>query len=305
MAAPSSSPLLALTVGDPAGIGPEVVARALSDPRLPKGFRYEVIGPEPGKKFAPGKSTVASARAALRALEQAADGAGRETYAAIVTGPVQKETIARLVPGFIGQTEWLAQRCGQSAKAAVMVLTDPRLTVALATTHCALRDALRHLTPDRIVYTALETERFLRWRGIKKPKLTLAGINPHAGENGLFGDEEKRILAPALKRLRRFGIEIIGPHSPDTVFYRASQGDFHAVICAYHDQGLIPFKLLAFSTGVNVTLGLPIIRTSPDHGTALDLAGKNRADHRSMLAAIRLATQLVRAKNNDKPRSLT
>jgi 4-hydroxythreonine-4-phosphate dehydrogenase len=214
----------------------------------------------------------------------------------MVTGPVQKETIAQLEPGFVGQTEFLARRCALPDDAAVMVLTDPKLTVALCSNHCSLREALRKLAPKRIIYVAEQTAAFLRQRGVARPRLALAGVNPHAGESGLFGDEETRVLQPALDQLRRAGCDIAGPFSPDTVFHHAVRGDFDAVLCAYHDQGLIPFKLLAFHTGVNVTLGLPIIRTSPDHGTALDLAGRGRADHRSMLAAVRLAARLAKSR---------
>jgi 4-hydroxythreonine-4-phosphate dehydrogenase len=211
----------------------------------------------------------------------------------MVTGPVQKETITPLEPHFVGQTELLARRYGLPDSAAVMVLTDPKLTVALCTHHCALREALQQLTAERIVHVAQQVGPFLQLRGTARPRLALAGVNPHAGEGGMFGDEEKRILQPALNELRRAGVDITGPHSPDTVFHRAINGAFDAVICAYHDQGLIPFKLVAFHTGVNITLGLPLIRTSPDHGTALDIAGKGVADHRSMLAAVQLACNLV------------
>ncbi len=287
-------PIIALTLGDPAGIGPEVIAKTLRDPRLPRGFRYQVLGRR--GKIRPGKSTRASARIALDALEAAVQGCRDRRFAAMVTGPVQKETIARLEPGFVGQTEFLARRCGLPDDAAVMVLTDPKLTVALCTNHCSLRDALRRLSPKRIVYVAERTIDFLRRRGVARPRLALAGVNPHAGEHGLFGNEEARVLQPALDTLRRAGADIAGPFSPDTVFHHAVRGDFDAVLCAYHDQGLIPFKLVAFATGVNVTLGLPIIRTSPDHGTALDLAGRGVADHRSLLAAVRLAARLARPR---------
>lgn len=287
-----SAPLIAITLGDPAGIGPEVVAKALRHPRLPKGFCYEIIGVSTGPGVRPGQATLASARSALRALDQAARGCREGRYAAMVTGPVQKETIARLRPGFVGQTEFLAETCGQPDDA-VMILTDPRLTVALCTHHCSLAQALRRLKPKRIVRTARELDAFLKKIGIAQPRLALAAINPHAGENGLFGDEEERLQAPALKQLQGEGIAISGPHSADTLFYQATQGAYDGVVCAYHDQGLIPFKLVAFTTGVNFTAGLPLIRTSPDHGTALALAGRGVADAHSMLAAIRLACRLV------------
>jgi 4-hydroxythreonine-4-phosphate dehydrogenase len=292
---PSSQlPAIAITLGDPAGIGPEVVAKTLRDTRLPRGFRFEIFGKSQGKIVMPGKSSRTSARIALRALEEAVQGCREERFVAVVTGPVQKETIAQLQPDFVGQTEFLARSCERPDDDAVMVLTDTKLTVALCTQHCSLRDALKRLTSGRIVYVAQKTAEFLQQRGVTKPRLALAGVNPHAGEHGLFGDEEARVLQPALDALRGAGHAVTGPHSPDTVFLQALHGDFDAVICAYHDQGLIPFKLVAFQTGVNVTLGLPIIRTSPDHGTALDIAGKGAADHRSMLAAVQLACRLAR-----------
>jgi 4-hydroxythreonine-4-phosphate dehydrogenase len=290
-------PAIAITLGDPAGIGPEVVAKTLRDPRLPAGFRYEVLGRKKGPGLHAGQSTRASARIALAALKEAARGCLDGRFAAMVTGPVQKETLAQIAPGFVGQTEFLARACGLPDEAAVMVLTDPRLTVALCTNHCSIRDALRRLTSKRIVDVTEKVLAFLRQRGITEPCVALAGVNPHAGEHGLFGDEEQRLLQPALDALHRAGRKnVTGPHSPDAVFHQARAGAFHAVVCAYHDQGLIPFKLVAFATGVNVTLGLPIVRTSPDHGTALDIAGRGIADHRSMLAAVRLACRLARSK---------
>ena len=209
---------------------------------------------------------------------------------------MNKEALDAIAPGFVGQTEFLARACGLPDGRAVMTLTDPRLTVALCTAHCSLRDALRRLTAPRIVHVTRVVHAFLRSSGIARPRLALAAINPHAGENGLFGDEEKRLLVPAVKTLARENIAVtVAP--ADSLFHQAARRKaFDAVICAYHDQGLIPFKLLAFDTGVNLTLGLPLIRTSPDHGTALELAGKGRADHRSMLAAVRLACRLARAR---------
>jgi len=283
---------IAITLGDPAGIGPEVVGKALRDSLLPRGFQFEVLGNATG--HTPGRPTLKSARVAWRALNQAVEGCRSGRFSAMVTGPVQKETLAKVSPGFVGQTEFLARACALPDDTAVMVLTDPKLTVALGTNHCSLRDALQRLTPERLVYVATITDCFLRQLGIAKPRLGLAQINPHGGENGLFGDEEARLIAPALGQSKKLGF-VIEAAPADTIFHRAVRKKaFDAVICAYHDQALIPFKLVAFETGVNVTLGLPIIRTSPDHGTALDLAGRGVADHRSMLAAIRLACRLVR-----------
>ena len=297
-----SLPIIAITLGDPAGIGPEVVAKTLRDPRLPKGFRYQVLGAKNGQVIRAGKLSKTSARTALKALEDAARGCLEGRYAAMVTGPVHKESLAGISPDFVGQTEFLARACGLPDEAAVMVLTDPKLTVALCTNHCTLRSALTRLTPERIVAVTKITKWFLQESGSPMPRLAFAGINPHMGEGGLFGDEDFRIVRPAVVKLAAEKIKLA--HAPaDTVFYYAvKKKAFDAVICAYHDQGLIPFKLVAFESGVNVTLGLPIIRTSPDHGTALEIAGKNRADHRSMLAAVRLACRLVTAKKNQENR---
>ncbi len=291
-------PTIAITLGDPAGIGPEVVAKTLRDPRLrkEKGFRFEVLGKEQGAGIQPGRLTRTSARVALKALEEAAQGCIEGRFAAMVTGPVHKLAISLIQPDFVGQTEFLARACGLPDDDAVMVLTDPKLTVALCTNHCSLKDALARLTPERIVDVTKITRQFLRQCGIAKPSLAFAGVNPHMGEGGLFGDEDQRIVQSARENLQ--GENIALTHAPaDTIFYYAVQKKaFDAVICAYHDQGLIPFKMVAFQTGVNVTLGLPIIRTSPDHGTALEIAGQGKADHRSMLAAVQLACRLVRAK---------
>jgi 4-hydroxythreonine-4-phosphate dehydrogenase len=294
-------PVIAITLGDPSGIGPEVVAKTLRDPRLPKGFRFEVLGQKNGKGIHPGKLSRAAARSALKALEAAARGCLDGRFAAMVTGPVHKLALAHVQSDFVGQTEFLARVCGLPDDAAVMCLTDPKLTAALCTNHCPLKDALARLTPERIVYVTKITRRFLRQRGIAKPRIAFAGINPHLGEGDLFGDEDSRIAQPAREKLAREGIALI-PGPADTIFhYAVRKKAFDAVICAYHDQGLIPFKLVAFQTGVNVTLGLPIIRTSPDHGTALEIAGQGKADHRSMLAAVRLAcTMAVNAKKEYK-----
>ena len=296
---PRSLPTIAITLGDPAGIGPEVIAKTLRDPRLPKGFRYEVLGKKSGRGISPGKLTRTSARSALQSLQVAARGCLDGRFAAMVTAPVHKLAISRLPYDFVGQTEFLARACGLPDDASVMVLTDPKLTIALCSSHCSLREAVDRLTPERIVAVAKAAQKFLHQRGIAKPRLAFAAINPHMGESGLFGDEDQRIVVPACKALRAENIILC--HLPaDTVFYFAvNKKAFDAVICAYHDQGLIPFKQVAFETGVNVTLGLPIIRTSPDHGTALEIAGQGKADHRSMLAAVQLACRLATTKANE------
>jgi 4-hydroxythreonine-4-phosphate dehydrogenase len=293
-----SPPLIAVTLGDPAGIGPEIVRKTLADRRLPRGFRFEVIGIATGKGIRPGRCTAASARAALAALREAAQGCLDGRFAGMVTAPVNKEALAAIEPAFVGQTEFLARACGLPDEAAVMALTDPKLTVALCTNHCSIREALKRLSSKRIVQVAKIIRRFLQETGVAQPRLAVAGINPHGGENGLFGDEDRRLVLPAVRMLAREGIALAqGP--ADTIFHRAAREKaFDAVICAYHDQGLIPFKLLAFDTGVNVTLGLPLIRTSPDHGTALELAGRGVASHESMLAAVQLACRLAQAQKS-------
>lgn len=280
---------IGLTLGDPAGIGPEVVQRALDSGKLPA-VDYLLIGEASGIKL--GRPSTRSAERALSALEAAVQLWREGVIDAVVTGPVCKESLNKIGFTFPGQTEFLAARCGVPESQVVMMMTDPKLTVALVSTHCSLRHAVRQFTAQKLAHVIRLTQAHFLRLGKKSPRLAIAGLNPHAGENGLFGDEEQKIIRPVVTQLRAEGLEVSGAYSPDTIFYRAAQGEFDAVICVYHDQGLIPFKLLAFTTGVNVTLGLPLIRTSPDHGTAFGLAGKNQADPRSMIAAIRLAYQL-------------
>lgn len=281
-------PVLGLTAADPAGIGPEILAACLADPALPGGVDYRPIGSSQG--HTPGQPTTESARAAWDALEEAAlllkDGA----IQGIVTGPVAKKNLHEIGFPFPGQTEFFAARAG--AEDFAMCLTGGTLTVALATIHVPLRDVPRLLRTDEIVRIGRLLRDFLHRRLGRAPRIAVAGLNPHAGEHGQFGDEEKNIIAPAVDRLAREG-DFTGPHAPDTVFHRAAAGEFDGVLCMYHDQGLIPLKLLAFDSGVNVTLGLPFPRTSPDHGTAFELAGTGRASHASMLAAIKLAAELL------------
>ncbi len=301
----STVPVIGITIGDPAGIGPEVIAKALKSGKLARGFRYEVIGQR--GTIPPGHSTRRSAKVAWHALDEAVARWKKGELAAIVTGPIQKETMSAIGFPYPGHTEYFAHHSGIDEDDVVMMLADKKLRVALCSTHCSLLDAVRQLNVAKIAHVTRVTAEFLHRIGIRRPRIALAGVNPHAGENGLFGDEEYRVLEPSLTYLkpyaRKENFDLTGPHSPDTVFYRAAiERQFDAVICAYHDQGLIPFKLLAFSSGVNVSLGLPLIRTSPDHGTALDRAGKNCADPRSMIAAINLATAMVRSSvHTQKP----
>jgi 4-hydroxythreonine-4-phosphate dehydrogenase len=255
---------------------------------LPKGCVLEVVGETSG--HIPGHPTDASARSALAGLEFAAAKLLSGEWNAVVTGPVCKHSLHEIGYDFPGQTEFFAARAGVNNFA--MCLTGGALTVALVTAHIPVSQVAGSLAGDEIVRVGELLRHFLSLRGIKSPRVAVAGLNPHAGENGDLGSEEIQIIAPAVARLRERG-EFFGPFAPDTIFHRAVAGEFDGVLCMYHDQGLIPLKLLAFHEGVNVTLGLPFIRTSPDHGTAFDLAGKGLARADSMKSALRLAVDLA------------
>jgi 4-hydroxythreonine-4-phosphate dehydrogenase len=284
-----------ITLGDQAGIGPEVVRAALASGRLPADAQYSVIGSTVDCSL--GQPTITTARAAFDALEEAARLALRGDLDAIVTAPINKARMYEIGFKFPGQTEFFAERCG--TKNFAMLLTGGKLTLALATVHLPLREIFPALTTDEIVRVGLLLHGFLRQRGIDKPRIAVAGLNPHAGESGALGREEIEIIAPAVVNLQseighRQSAIIAGPFSPDTIFHHAANGGWDAVLCMYHDQGLIPLKLHAFHEGANVTLGLPFPRTSPDHGTAFEIAGKNIARPDSMIAAINLAVELAR-----------
>lgn len=283
-------PRILITPGDPAGIGPEIIAKALDSGKLPAGFDFEVIG-DVGAGT-PGKPDQRSAAAALEALEEAAARLKDGTADAVATAPVSKEALQSVGFRFPGQTEFFADAFGVDDFG--MLLTGPTLTVGLATIHEPLAGIPELLTPEKIIRIGSLTAGFLRKRGRQSPRIAVAGLNPHAGENGAFGNEEQTIIAPAIARLNEIGSATFhGPGVPDAIFRDAARGDFDAVIAMYHDQGLIPLKLLDFDSAVNVTLGLPKPRTSPDHGTAFGIAGKNLADPSSMIAAIRLACELA------------
>ncbi|MEY4570201.1 MAG: 4-hydroxythreonine-4-phosphate dehydrogenase PdxA [Verrucomicrobiota bacterium] len=283
-------PRILITLGDPAGVGPEVIDLALASPHLPCGFEIEILGDR--RAGTPGKPDARSAAAALAALDEAVRQLKNGTADAVVTGPVSKEGLQSLGFPFPGQTEYFADAFGVENYG--MLLTGASLTVGLATIHEPLAKVPDLLTAERIVRIGMLTAEFLKRRGIPHPRIAVAGLNPHASENGAFGDEEIRIIRPAIDQLNNSGAAIFtGPAVPDAIFRDAAQGQFHAVLAMYHDQGLIPLKLLDFDTAVNVTLGLPKPRTSPDHGTAFSIAGKNLANPSSMLAAIRLACELA------------
>ena len=289
----TTKPRIGITLGDCAGIGPEIVELALKSGRVPDSTEYVVLGRQPSCK--PGEPTPETARAAAAALEEAVTLARRDELEAIVTGPVHKARMYEIGFRFPGQTEFFAERCG--VKNFAMCLTGGKLTVALVTAHIPLRKVPRALKQSEIVRVGSLLAEFLRSRGKNAPRIAVAGLNPHAGESGKLGAEEIEIIAPAIEelqsRIEDGESKIVGPVSPDTVFHRAIEGEFDAVLCMYHDQGLIPLKLHAFHSGVNVTLGLPFPRTSPDHGTAFEIAGKGIARPDSMIAAINLAVQLA------------
>lgn len=286
--------LIGITLGDAAGIGPEVVEGALASGQLDPRFDYRIIGGKPPGAI-PGKPDAGTSRAAWDALEAAAAAALAGEVAAVVTGPVCKHGLYEIGYPYPGQTEFFAARCRTDDFA--MLLTGGALTVALVSAHLPLADAVRQLCASEIVRVGRLLAAFLRNRLGRAPRIAVAGLNPHAGEQGALGREEIEVIAPAVESLRAGGVVIEGPVPPDTVFYHAAKGRYDGVLCMYHDQGLIPLKLHAFDEGVNVTIGLPIIRTSPDHGTAFDLAGKGLAHPGSMIAAIRLAAELVEKRS--------
>jgi 4-hydroxythreonine-4-phosphate dehydrogenase len=283
-------PRIALTVGDPAGIGPEICLKAAADRRVLDQCEPVIYGPAEGEAFAPGVLSAAAGQAAFDAICAAVRDAQAGTVAGIATAPVNKLAFASAGLPWKGHTDLLGHLTG-SGRVAMMFWSAP-LKVVLATVHIPLAEVPSALTRDLldeiIDLTARELPRF----GAARPRIALAGLNPHAGEEGLLGDEEQRVLIPAVQGAQRRGVDLAGPFPGDTVFGRAAKGEFDAVIACYHDQGLIPVKLLAFGHSVNVTLGLPIVRTSVDHGTAFDIAGRDVADPSSMIEAVLLAARL-------------
>jgi len=284
-------PRIALTVGDPAGIGPELVEKARLDASVLAACEPLVYGPPDGASFQPGVLSAEAGRAGYDALLRAVEDAQAGRVDAVATAPINKEAWALAGLPWRGHTELLAHLTG-ARRVAMMFYSRP-LRVVLATIHVALADVPRLITraglADLIRLTASELPRF----GFARPRLAVAGLNPHAGEHGLIGTEDDAVLRPAVEDCRADGIDVGGPFPADTLFVRASRGEFDAVVACYHDQGLVPIKMAAFGQAVNVTLGLPIIRTSVDHGTAFDIAGTGRADPGSLIQAILLAARLA------------
>jgi 4-phospho-D-threonate 3-dehydrogenase / 4-phospho-D-erythronate 3-dehydrogenase len=334
MSPKSDKPVLAITMGDPGGIGPEIIAKALAHAEVYDESRPLVIGERrameaavritgrplevrsvegpaeagdhPGtidlidlhnidiERLGRGRVSAEVGRAAYEYLERATALALEGAVGAIVTAPLNKEALSEAGWVGVGHTELLARFAGVPDKSVAMMLASNRLRVVHVSTHVSLRRAIELVAADRIVTTARlagETARDIVGRD---PHLAVAGLNPHAGEHGLFGSEEQEHIEPAIERLRAEGWHVSGPVSPDTVFLRATAGDYDVVIAMYHDQGHIPSKFAGFDDTVNVTLGLPIVRTSVDHGTAYDIAGTGKANEANLLAAIDLAGQMAR-----------
>ena len=285
-----AKPLIAITAGDPAGIGPEIARKAAADARVREVCDPVIYGAPDIVKFEAGVLSAEAGRSAYDSICAAVRDAVAGRVAAIATGPINKLGFSLAGLRWKGHTDLLAELT-HSRRVAMMFWSEP-LKVVLATVHVPLADVSRLLTREVldviIDLTARELPRF----GIERPRLALAGLNPHAGEEGLIGREDQQVLRPAVVAARARGVSIEGPFPGDTIFGRAARGEFDAVIACYHDQGLIPVKLLAFGRAVNVTLGLPIVRTSVDHGTAFDIAGKGVADPSSLIEAVLLAARL-------------
>jgi len=322
-------PLILLTMGCPAGVGPDVIlagAKELS--RLPARLlvlgdaqvlseRAKTLGLFPSFRLvkapeeaqagslnllplselsvSPGRPVLEGFQAMVRYIREGVKLCLEGRAAALVTGPISKEGLAAIGEPYPGHTEMLAALTG--APEVAMAFWGERLRVVLATTHLSLRKVLESLTPQVLLRVARLAYRFLTQDlGLERPRLALAALNPHAGEGGLFGDEEIRILQPAIKEAQKEGLPLQGPFPADSLFFRAASGEFDLVVALYHDQGLIPFKLLHFRDGVNVTLGLPLVRTSVDHGTGYAIAGSGQADPTSLIAAVRLALRMARRR---------
>lgn len=288
-------PRVAITLGDPAGIGPEIAGKAAADPRVLDVCDPVLFGPPDDQTFAPGALSGDAGRAAYDAVVRAVSAARAGDVDAIATAPLNKTALQLAGLPWSGHTDLLAHLTEASHVA--MLFYSERLRVVLATVHVALADVPRVLTRRLLEETIALTATAFPRLGLATPRIAVAGLNPHAGENGLFGREEEQVVTPAIAACRRSDIDVAGPFPADTIFLRAMRGEFDVVIACYHDQGLIPIKLISFGEAVNVTLGLPLIRTSVDHGTAFDIAGKGIADPGSMIAAVRLAARLARAGN--------
>jgi 4-hydroxythreonine-4-phosphate dehydrogenase len=310
-------PRIALTIGDPAGIGPEITLKALADPQVAPLARWVVVGDASimarveqiaGTKlsadlldvgamrgvddFSFGRLDARCGRAAVEYVRIATQMCLRGEADAMVTAPLNKEAVTAGGRAFSGHTEFIAELCG--AVESRMLLSSEKLSTVHVTTHVPLRAACE-LSTERILRTIQLGNDAMKRLGFEQPRIAVCGLNPHAGEHGLFGDEDQRSIAPAVEAARSQGITCSGPHAGDTIFLQASRGAYDLVVAMYHDQGHIPMKLIDFEGTVNISLGIPIIRTSVDHGTAFDIAGQNRADARSLKQAMRVAVRMAGA----------
>ncbi len=310
---------IGITVGDPAGIGPEIAAAAMRDRRVLDACEPVLFAPAPVEGIAIGQDSAAGGQAAYDTLVRAVEAAQRGEVDAIATAPVSKRAFALAGLPWKGHTDLLAHLCGVT-DVRMLFYAEPRagsesgprdssslrapLCVTLATVHVALKDVPALLTIDGMKTTMAMTAAWLKDLGVEAPRVAVAALNPHAGEDGLMGDEDDRILRPAVAAARAGGVDASGPWPADTIFVRTVRGEFDAVVACYHDQGLIPVKLLAFGDAVNVTIGLPIIRTSVDHGTAFDIAGRGIADPGSLITAVRLAAHLAERRQATPARAV-
>ena len=284
------TPIIGITAGDPAGIGPEVAAKAVDSGRFHGRAELRVSG-IPSTPVPMGQPSAECGRMAVETVRAAVEACLAGRLDAIVTGPINKYAVQMSGLDFSGHTEFIAALC--NTRDVRMLLASDRLRVIHVSTHVSLAEACRRVSCDRIFKTIELAALGLKLLGEPSSRIAVAGLNPHCGENGLFGLEDRDQIVPAVERAVASGMNVAGPISPDTVFHRAASGEFAMVVAMYHDQGHIPSKLIAFQETVNVTLGLPIIRTSVDHGTAFDIAGKNRADPTNMICAIEMALRLV------------
>jgi 4-hydroxythreonine-4-phosphate dehydrogenase len=325
MGSSTHKPRIAITMGDPAGVGPEITLKAVRHPEvlelctpviigdrnvldiaarvlsqdgdtsdgtlLPEGVKLIDLKNVAAERHAWGKVTAEAGKAAAEYIEHAVDLALKQEIAGIVTGPINKEAIALANVPYPGHTEMLAALTNTTNYA--MMLAGPTLRVIHVSTHVSLLEAIGRVKQARILKVIEMAYRVLKGAGIAEPSIAVAGLNPHAGEGGLFGDEEIREIIPAIEAAKAQGIRASGPHPPDTVFWHASQRKFDIVVVMYHDQGHIPAKLAGFDKSVNITVGLPVIRTSVDHGTAFDIAGRGIASETSMVEALRHAVVLA------------
>jgi len=329
-------PVIAVTMGDPAGVGPEIILKALNTTEVWEVCHPVVVGDmgvlERSRRLMPlstliklkavekpiagggdfipvidlvnvpvtghrlGVPSAESGRASVEYIDRAASLAISGAVDAITTAPINKETLKMAGYGYPGHTEMLAEMT--SASEYGMMLVGGGLRVMLVSIHVPLRAAPGLVSEESVLRTIRLAARGLRSMGVGKPRIAVAGLNPHAGEAGMFGEEEREFITPACEKAVGEGLDVTGPIPPDTVFYRANRGEFDVVVCMYHDQGLIPLKLLAFGKAVNVTVGLPVIRTSVDHGTAYDIAGRGVADPASLVEALRLAAHMVRFRHS-------